>query len=384
MRALNILHALNDGFDASIFLLLPFIAADLHLNLTQVGFLGTLVNSLGIIFALPAGYIAAKVGGLRTLTIALLLYGLCFLGTGFAPNYLSLFPLFILGGLGFAVFHPIGFALVAKLSDKVTRGRKMGNFTAIGDVGKIGISAILTFIIVAIGWRYTSLICALVIIVIGIIFSLRFLKRKEHPDAKAKELKQVKLFEIISNRKFIFAMLSRACDSFASSSLFIFLPFLLLKRAVDPALLGLFTATFFIGNFSGKIVLGRFVDKFGSAKVFIVSEVFMALFILLLVHATSFSLIIIYSIILGIFVKGTMPVVQTMVSEASEYHGNFEKAFGVNEFAAGIATTIAPVLLGFLSDKYGIVTAFNTMALVALLAIIPAFFFHLTKQAREF
>src|SRR5436305_11023186 len=83
---LNILHVLNDGFQASFLLLLPFIAKDLHTNLTQIGFLGTLVNSLSVVLALPAGYVATKVGGMRTLVIALFIYALGYFVTGFAPT----------------------------------------------------------------------------------------------------------------------------------------------------------------------------------------------------------------------------------------------------------------------------------------------------------
>lgn len=169
--SLYILHVLNDGFNASLLLLLPFIAMDLQLNLTQVGLLGTIANSLGILFAIPAGYIATRVGGLRTLSIALLLYALGYLGTGLSVNYLALFPMFILAGIGFGLFHPIGFALVAKYSNKENRGMQMGNFTAIGDVGRIGIAAILTFIIVYIGWRATAVSFSILTILTALFFS---------------------------------------------------------------------------------------------------------------------------------------------------------------------------------------------------------------------
>ena len=140
-----------------------------------------------------------------------------------------------------------------------------------------------------------------------------------------------------------------------------------------------YQAAFFIGNFIGKSALGRFVDRFGNARVFIIAEILMALFIFLLANSTAFVIIIICSVILGIFTKGTMPVSQTMISEAADHHGNFEKAFGANEVFVNIAKTIAPVLLGVISDQLGIVSAFNVMAIVVLLAIIPAFAFHLSR-----
>lgn len=373
---LSLLHILNDGYNATLLLLLPFIAKDMQLNLTQVGLLGTFVNSLSIVLALPAGYIATRMGGMRVLIIGLFTYAVGFLITGFAPSYIWLFITFIVAGIGIGVFHPIGFALVAKWSTKENRGRQMGNFTAIGDVGKIGIAAVLTLVIVYIGWRYTTMIFAAIAIAISIILYLFFLSKTEHGHEKQKTIAPIKLKEIITYKKFLFATGATFLDAFASSSLFIFLPFLLLKRGVNPALLGSFAAAFFIGNFIGKTLLGRVVDTFGNTKIFIISEFLMAVFILLLSNSHAFIIIIACSIILGMFTKGTVPVLQTMVSESAEHHGHFEKTFAANALVSSIGTTIAPLLLGFISDKLGIISAFNAMAGIALLAIVPAFAFH--------
>lgn len=380
--SLYTLHILNDGFHASFLLMLPFIAKDMQLNLTEVGILGTIVNSLGIFLALPAAYMATRVGGMKTLIIALFVYGLGYLATGLAPNYIWLFLTFSLVGIGFGVFHPIGFSLIAKWSQKETRGRQMGNFTAIGDVGRIGIAAILTFIIVYIGWQNTAILYAAIAIAIAVAFYFLFRSKREEFTTKEKSVQHIKLLDIITHKKFIFASTASFFDSFASSSLFIFLPFLLLMRGVEPALLGSFAAAFFIGNFVGKTSLGRFVDKYGNAKVFIASELLMAFFIILLANSTAFVIIIICSVILGMFTKGTTPVLQTMISEAADHHGNFEKTFGANSFVTSTASALAPVLLGIVSDKFGIIAAFNFMAVVALLAIIPAFAFQLTKKAK--
>ncbi len=376
---LSILHFLNDSFEASFLLLLPFVAKDLAINLTQVGFLGTMLNSLGIVMGLPAGYIAARIGGFKTLIIALVIYGLAFLGTGLSSSYFPILVMFIVGGIGYSLFHPIAFSLIAKWTPAEKRGQAMGNFTAVGDVGKIAIAPLLTMIIVLFGWKLTAIGYSLAAMIIAFYF-YSLMKKDYIMQTEAKPKIPLSLWEVIKNNRFIFASLSDGIDAFASSSLYIFLPFLLLKRGVSPALLGSFAGAFFIGNFLGKVFIGRSVDKFGNSKIFILSEVFMAIFIFLLANSTSVFFIVAYALILGVFTKGTVPVTQTMVSEAVEHHGNFEKAFGVNEMVVGLAKTISPVMLGFISDKLGIVVAFNTMAVAALIAILPAIGFYLSKN----
>ncbi|MGD8373325.1 MAG: MFS transporter [Candidatus Woesebacteria bacterium] len=377
---LGSLHILNDGYLASFLLLLPFIATSYNLDLAEIGFLGTILNSASVLLALPAGVIAAKFGGLRTLILALVIYCLGLLGCGLFSNFYLIIAMYALGGIGFGAFHPIAFALIAKWSPKAARGKNMGNFTAIGDVGRIAITTALSFIAVAIGWQQTALLYAALALIIGTIFYYLFINKKDKIAVKEPTATPMTLRQVIKNKRFILATTTGALDTFASASLFVFLPFLLIKRGIDPALLGAFIATFFIGNLFGKTLLGRLVDKFGNAQVLIASELAMVLFILLLANATEPFVIITCSIILGVFTKGTAPVIQTMISDSVEHHGNFEKAFGFSTTTAGIMLTIAPITLGLASDKLGIINAFNIMAGVALVAIIPAIWFMISKK----
>jgi len=154
---LYILHIFNDGFKASLLLFLPFIAMDFGISLTEVGILGGALNVFEIICAIPAGILAAKFGSYRVLVGALGAYMIGYLLTTASPNFYTIVPAFIVAGIGFGLFHPVAFALVAKFSSREERGRYLGNFTAVGDIGRVGIAAVITFIITYVGWRYTAL-----------------------------------------------------------------------------------------------------------------------------------------------------------------------------------------------------------------------------------
>ncbi len=381
LNGIYLLHILNDGFQASLLLLLPFIAKDLQISLSAVGILGGALNVLQVVLALPAGILAHKYGGYKMLLLSLFLYSLGFIGVGISPVYYLLLMAFIVSGLGFGIFHPIAFAEVANSSDKTIRGRVMGNFTAIGDIGRIGLSTVITFIISYIGWRSSSLVFAVAGLVIFAVLFRIFSKNNDRIELKQKEqAKGEELKELFKNKKFVLSTASSFLDSFASSSLFVFLPFLLLYRNIDPKVLGAFVSAFFVGNFFGKTLLGRLTDKFGYIKVFVVSEILMAIFILILADSSYLAVIIVASIILGCFTKGTVPVITTMVSESVEGKNSFEKAFGLNGLITSIATVLAPVVLGFTSDKFGIVPAFAISAGFALVATIPAIIYSKTSE----
>ncbi|MFA5025213.1 MAG: MFS transporter [Candidatus Shapirobacteria bacterium] len=370
VNLLNILHVLNDGFIVSLPLLLPFIKEDLHLDLIQIGFLGSVLNLLGIFLALPAGIIATKLGGLRSLTWAIGLYSLGFIATSISPNYWFVVIAFLIAGTGFGIFHPIAFASVAKWAQKERLGKAMGNFTAIGDLGRVGVSAGVTFFASYIGWRLTSGIYGAV--ALGIFALLITFSQKDNVKVKQSDEKSVSLLYFLKHKSFLTVSLTGFLDSFASSSLFVFIPFLLLSKGVNPAILGTFTGFFFIGNFLGKSLLGRFVDKFGNTKVFITAEFFMAVNIILFALSQNWIAIIIIAVILGALTKGTVPVIQTMLAEATEKEHSYEKVFALNSLIVGIATASAPLIFGIIANKFGVIHVFSVSACFALLAIITA------------
>ncbi len=149
--AINTLHIMNDGFRASLMLFLPFIAKDLMISMTKVGLLGTAMNMLEIVLAIPAAAIAAKVGGLRLLIVTILFYTLGFFLTSISTSYLLVIVAFIVAGVSFGMFHPVAFSVVSTMFAKDERGRQLGNFTALGDLGRVGIASVVTFIITIIG-----------------------------------------------------------------------------------------------------------------------------------------------------------------------------------------------------------------------------------------
>lgn len=375
--AVNILHMLNDGFKASFLLFLPFIAKDLSISLTKVGFLGTAMNALEILLAIPAATMAARVGGFRLLIITMLFYAVGYWLASIAHVYLVVIGAFLLAGISFAIFHPVAFSVVSQMFEKNIRGKQLGNFTAIGDLGRMGIASITTFVIAAVGWRFAAASSSLFIFVCFVLFFTAFSihkKSQEHDESRHSE-GGPSYKDLLNNKRFVFATAAFVIDQLASTALFVFIPFLLLKRGVSPALLGVLTSTFFIGNMFGKVVLGRLVDRIGNTNVFIFSELLMAVFIFVLASSSHIVLIVIAAIILGIFTKGTVPVLTTMITESVEHHGRYEKAFSLNAVFVGVGSSIAPLLLGYCSDRFGIVNAFYISALFAVLATVPALLF---------
>lgn len=368
---LPVLHFFNDGYLAAMPLILPFASQEFALSLGVVGLLGSLLSFSGIILAIPAGVTASRFGALRLLSMAVLFYSLGFLILGLSSGVITVVLAFIIASIAFGIFHPLAFSAVAKASQHSSMGRQMGVFAATGDIGRIAFASAVTFIIGLTSWRFTSLLYAAA--AAALFIPSIFLSRGKNVAGRSKDEKGKKKIDavILKNSTFMLANASSLLDAFANSSLFIFIPFLLTFRGIDAAFIGSFTSVFFIGNLSGKVIMGRLTDRIGQERLFICCELF--IFISLIMLALSPSVIVISALafILGFFTKGTVPITSTMIAQ-SVGNDEYESAYSVNSLSTSIANTVAPLFFGVLADFLGVQAIFFACAAAALCAALPS------------
>jgi predicted MFS family arabinose efflux permease len=366
--SLSFLHVLNDGWLASLPLLLPFIQKDLGIEFGKIGLLTSILSVAGVVLAMPSASISRKFGGFRVLVLAAVLYSCAFILTGLSSGFLALVLAFVLASVGFGIFHPVGFSLIAHISEPEKIGAQMGNFTAIGDIGRIGVAACVTLLVSWLGWRNAAF--AFGCVPLALVFAL-VLSTRGGAIWSAEGSASEEVHGLHCNARFILAIASGCIDALASSSLFVFIPFLYLYRGASTALLGSLSGAFFVGNMLGKIVSGKITDRLGSHRTFICSELLMAALLVGLCSARSIVLMAAISIALGAVTKGTVPVINTIITASVPDKRLYDKAFGIGSFANGIAAVLAPLLFGLVIDKRGILTVFWLSACFALAATLP-------------
>lgn len=374
VRGLLILHFLNDGVRTTFVTLLPFISRELSLSLSVVGFLGSAQPLIASILALPAGFIGSRIGGFHSLIFLLIIYSIGALLASVSFNIFFLMIAFSLGALGFGMFHTISFALIAKISDKSNMGKNMANFTSIGDIGRVLIPPIAIFLTPFFGWRLVM--AGLALGGLGAFLLLRFLipKKEEHhleekePESHKDFLKTVLI--LLKTKKLALTLLASVFDSLASSPVYLFLPFLLFSKGIQITEFGFVAAVFLLGSLTGKSILGRSVDRFGNLKVFMVSETFMAISLILLTLVSNIYIIMLIAFILASFTRGTTPVIQAMFSESS-HSMHYNKIFALSEMFIGLASVATIILMGLIADNMGVVFVYYLSAIFGLLAILP-------------
>lgn len=174
-------------------------------------------------------------------------------------------------------------------------------------------------------------------------------------------------------------MLCGIFDVFASSSLFIFIPLLLIPKGINISSVGFLSALFFAGYLAGRLFLGRLADKYGAVKILVFSEISMAALIIYLIFVNNFLLICGTLFILGVFTRGTSPVIRAMMANAVSEKHKFDKAFSVHSFALNISQVTSRSVYGFSAGLFGIASVFYLAAAVALATLLPLYLYKRSK-----
>lgn len=368
------------GWEVSLILLLPFIQQTSSLTLFDVGLLTGCMSFFQIICALFAGHISQKIGSKKVMMIAIFSYFVSWIIISFDTSFAVLLPVYALAGLASGIFMPVANAAVARLS--TSRAISLGNFSAAADLGRVASSAITT---VLIGFQ-SLLIISSTFGFTAIVALVGYLRIKSDKEVKpvVHEIVTVKMRTIIKNKKFLYCVLTGMFDSFSSASLFIFIPFLLLQKGINIQAISFLTGLFFLGYFSGRILLGRLSDKHGESKVLIYGEILMAVLIVALIFINNFILILIILFLLGVFTRGTSPIIRAMVARAVDDHDglstgsshiSYDKAYSFYSFSVNSSTVVSRGLYGFMAGLIGLNSVFYLSGTIALLTIIPILLF---------
>jgi predicted MFS family arabinose efflux permease len=363
---------LSKGWEVSILGLLAFIQQKYSLPLYAVGILSTVFIVCQITISFFAGKIAHAVHSRNVILLAVAMSGFAWL-TLFVGHQVSvLFLAYAFGGLSSGLFEPIGNSLIAKRSASANRGTAIGNFAAFGDMGRIAVVAAATALAGLFGINNA---CAVLFgsTVVAFILAAVFITPPERSEYVESEEVPVHLGDLLKNRNFCYATVAGIADSFSSASLYIFIPFLLTAKGIALANTLYFNVIFFAGYMAGRLVLGRLADRNGAPQILMVSKVIMAGLILVLTLAAGTGLIITLVFFLGIFTRGTSPIVRAMVADSMDERISFHDAFAAYSFASRGSTAVCRPIYGYLASYAGIAAVFYAASAVSLLTLYPAF-----------
>lgn len=176
----------------------PQLESDYHFSKIQLGWIFSAFLAGYALFQAPGGRLADKLGPRRVLLLGVLWWGVFTALTASVPAHLSraIFAFiavrFVLGA-GEAVIYPASNQFVSRWIPTGERGVANGLiFSGVG-VGSFFTPPLITYLKLRHGWRVSFLICAVLGLVVGVIwFLIARNTPEEHPLVSANELARIK------------------------------------------------------------------------------------------------------------------------------------------------------------------------------------------------
>ncbi|TCP49917.1 sugar phosphate permease [Tamaricihabitans halophyticus] len=357
---------------------LPLIGAEFGLNRTEQGLIVSAFAIAYLVSQLPSGLLADRVGARPLLLISLVAWSVFTAATGLAPGLVVLLVLRVLFGIAQALFPPASFKAIAERTRRTARSRATGMLLASNFAGAGLGPLIVSPLVVAAGWRHTFWIVAVGGLIIG--FALWKLLPAPLPREVAEPEEQqtadtstVPLSHVLRNGLVVRCTLMFACFNMLSYGMMTWVPSYLVDAkgmsmvaaGVSAAIPQLITA---VAVVIGGWLMSRWFDQ--KPQLLVVPAVTIAAVLLipmLLAEATT-TFTVLQSLAMfsaGLAIIGIVGLPMRVLPR--DLVGS---AMGLVNTGGQFAGVVAPLVMGWLADRFGFGSAFGFLAATTLTAAL--------------
>jgi MFS transporter, FSR family, fosmidomycin resistance protein len=363
-------HFVDDGFTDSIYLLLPFIAAELNLTFSDVGLLTGVFSGAMSLLQFPLSLLGERIGELTVVGAGT--FGLAggFLLLSRAYTFPVIFISLIAAKGTAAGQHGLSSSILSKIFEVSGRRAAMGTYNFSGDLGKVCLPFLLTLMINLWGWRHAVSILSVGGLAAGVLLWILVGERKRFlpfPRTEEKLVPKGRDWGIQNRRKFSALLAIGIIDLSARYALLTFLPFLLLQKGIPVSDVGFGLTLLFAGGALGKFACGFLAEWFGIIPMVVGTEALTAAGILSL---TLFPASVIWVLLpmVGVFLNGTSSVLYATVAEIIPPTSR-SRGYGLYYAITLGSGAISPIICGLLTDLLGLPVTIMGTALLVLLTL---------------
>ena len=385
----NLLHIFNDGYLASLALLLPFVAADLGLNYTQSGLIKT-ASSVAISAAqIPAGLLAERVGEILILGLGTAWFSLSYVAMLLVAGYPLLLLVAFAAGTGGGAYHPVGTALIANVFPPSRSAAAIGALNSFGDVGKVVFPALTGMLVVAVGWRWSFAAQGAVGLGVALCYLLFFRReigatRRQiaqrrkggvaDPQVGPKTLRGWMVgWGICAPRQFALYAIIGLLDVAVRTAATVFLGFVLIGSGVEKEALGWLLSLTFLGGACGKLLCGMLIRWWSSRSIILFTEALMILGCFAMPSVPAGWMLLLFLPIFGFVLNGTSSVIYIGLAPTiarQQRSRGYALYYTLNFFSSALA----PYIFGLVGDAFGLDIIFFSAGMVMALGLPLVFF----------
>ena len=364
-------HFVTDINNGGIPAFLPFIKENLGLSYTMTASVILIFNLTSSLVQPVFGFISDRLTNRWLLPLGPLLASLGLALLGLSPSYFWLLLFVSVSGLGHACFHPESFKTI-----HLSSGKKKAtaiSFFLVG--GQLGVSVgplMVTNLYSHYGFKGSLGLLLPGILMATLLWATTFQKEPKssfhHPSAAPRGTGAFlhNLFPVS------LILLVAATRQAVRLSLVTFIPFFVINTLNrDPLVAGKYLSAFLFAGTVGSLVGGPLADRFGY-KPFVLFSLGLAPVCLFLFFLTNGTLSFIFLVAAGFVLISSNAV--TMAMGQSFMPKNLGMASGlILGFAMGMGG-IGTTILGWVADRWGILSALHITSLLPLLGFLILFF----------
>ena len=361
-------HFIDDGFTDSIYLLLPFIAAELNLSFSQVGFLKGIFSGTMSLVQFPMSLLGERIGELTVIA-----FGTFGLASGFLIlSGVTTFPLIVLSlifakGTGGGQ-HGLSSSLLSRVFEISGRRAAMGTYNFSGDMGKVCFPFLLALMINWWGWREAVFNLSIIGLIAGaVLWGLARRNAPVMPRSRERVVLKKGDWGIHNARSFSALLTIGIIDIMTRNALLTFLPFLLLQKGIPETQIGFALVLLFAGGAAGKFTCGVLAEWFGVIPMVVGTEMLTSAGILLLAFLSPPAIWILLPLV-GVVLNGTSSVLYATVAEIISPLAR-SRGYGLYYALTLGSGALSPFLYGLLTDALGLSFTIICAALMVLLTL---------------
>lgn len=361
-------HAFEHWYQGVLGPILPFLAADLNLTLTQVGLLFTGRAVMSAFSSVGAGLIIDSYGGGKWLLAGCMVsVALFYGGASLATGFLALAPLIWLSGLATHSWHPPAMGLLG-MRFASRKGFALGVHGTGANVGQTLAPIIAGFLLLVMNWRGVLLVNTIPLLATALLlaaylepFQLGGGQRPASP-VRAENFQTA----LLRNPGMIGACVFSGARTLAHNVVMIFLPILLVqKHGMAPAALGIVIGVYSAASIFPETLVGYLSDRVSRKLILLAGVATGGASMLAIPQAGTGTLLYVCVISVGVFLISMRSVIFAYGFEVSppELAGS---VVGVIFTANQICVGLGLFFLGILADAYRLDVVFGAIGALCL------------------
>jgi len=284
--------------------ILPQYAVKLGIDTTSLGFAYSLYNVALIIFLIPSGIMADRLGRVKTIVIGMALFSLSSLMLVFAKDLFQFAAARVVEGVGAAIVTPAAFALTADLAPTERRGSGMGYTSTMDTVGSLAGPTVGGLIAQAMGLTFPFYAAFFMALLSGaLLLPINDPKAQSHFSSSGSSLLAIfnSLRQNVSENRSLLVLCIRGFIVGITQGLFVlvFVLYMAFQIGMQPAEVG-FSFTLVSGStLAFAFLAGNLSDRFGRKPFVILGGIIIAVGVVAFSLTHTPSQVYIVSLVLG-------------------------------------------------------------------------------------